>query len=142
MRYLLEQYIEGDRIGEVESECNEEPSREQAAGRRVAQAGDGDRDEQAEQAQRAPGRKDVPVLHAVPKHHAGAHERERARAAERDQVTRDEGRRAERARCEDGDVCFPRVQHEEARHCEPAHRGRDGPLSRGNVHFWRQVVLR
>jgi len=147
MRHLLGHQTERDRAREVEPERDEEPSREQAAERRAAAAhggdGDGDRDEQAEQAQRATSREDVPVLHATREHHVGEHERERAHAAERDQVPRDEGRRAERARREDRDVCFPRAQHEEARHRKPAHRRRDGPLLRGDsTHLRLHVVFR
>jgi len=142
MRHLLGQQTDGDCAGEVESERDEEPRRKQAAERRAAHGGDGDRDEQAEQAQRAAGREDVPVLHARRDHHVGQHEGEGAHAAKRDQVPRDEGRRAERARCEDGDVCFPGAQHEEARHREPAHRRRDGPLLRGDMDLWLHIVFR
>ena len=90
MRHLLGQQTDGDCAGEVESERDEKPRREQAAERRAAHGGDGDRDEQAKQAQRTAGREDVPVLHARREHHVGQHEGEGAHAAKRDQVPRDE----------------------------------------------------
>ena len=57
----------------------------------MAHAGDGDRDEQAEQAQRATSREDVAVLHATREHHVGEHERDRARDTKRDQAPRTKG---------------------------------------------------
>ena len=65
MRHLLGQQAECDRAGKVEPECDEEPTREQVTERRVALEDESDGYEQPEQAQRAAGREDVPVLHAA-----------------------------------------------------------------------------